>query len=450
MDAFEADVRRRIAGAPPGRERGEAALAALRSTFPFLLTIMPLAAAGVASTRILPRLARRWLDEAEIESLTLGIPGNVVNAMNLAIDDLAAMARRSPALADKVRALAADTVSGTDGRGWLATLADGEGGEAFLAALDAFLDRYGARAPAEIDVSMPRWREDPRPVLAVVAASLERNGPTYRERIARFEADREEAFARLLERAGRGPLGALRRRVFRRLYRVMVEVGGMREHHKFVAVRTFAAVKEVVTKAAKELHARNVVDRPGDVWYVPWPRLLEAMDGAVADLRSEVWTAREAHERNQRLTPPMVVTSDGEIPRVERSALDAPPGVLLGQSVSVGVVEGPVHVVRDPSRDELEPGEILVAEFTDPGWTPLFMNAAGLVSEVGGVLTHGAVVAREYGIPAVVGVRGATTVLRTGQRVRVDGVRGFVEVLDDDGSPDSAHGTAVPTDRPAR
>ena len=109
---------------------------------------------------------------------------------------------------------------------------------------------------------------------------------------------------------------------------------------------------------------------------------------------------------------------------------DVPPGALVGNPVSAGVVEGVAHVVHDPQRAQLQPGEILVAPFTDPGWTPLFINAAGLVMEIGGALAHGSVVAREYGIPAVVGVRDATTKIRTGQRLRVDGNRGVVEMLE--------------------
>jgi len=108
---------------------------------------------------------------------------------------------------------------------------------------------------------------------------------------------------------------------------------------------------------------------------------------------------------------------------------DAPPGALLGNPVSPGVVEGVVHVIHDPQTEMLAPGEILVAPYTDPGWTPLFINAAGLIMEVGGRLTHGSVVAREYGIPAIVGVREATKRLQTGQRVRMDGNRGVIEVV---------------------
>lgn len=131
----------------------------------------------------------------------------------------------------------------------------------------------------------------------------------------------------------------------------------------------------------------------------------------------------------RNLFPPLIIISDGETPVVHYQIEDAPKGALLGNPVSPGVVEGVVHIIRDPQRESLAPDEILVAEFTDPGWTLLFINAKALILEVGGALTHGAVVAREYGIPAVVGVRGATTKLQTGQRVSVDGNRGIIEIV---------------------
>ena len=130
-----------------------------------------------------------------------------------------------------------------------------------------------------------------------------------------------------------------------------------------------------------------------------------------------------------KMTPPVVLTSDGETPVVKYHIADAPPGALVGNPVSAGVVEGTVHVIHDPHTETLSPGDILVAPFTDPGWTPLFINAGGLITEVGGAMTHGSVVAREYGIPAIVGVSDATKTLHTGQRVRVDGNRGVIEIL---------------------
>jgi pyruvate,water dikinase len=425
MDAFEAEARGRMRAAKPGRERGEVVLEEVRSIFPYLLTFVPVVAAGVASTRILTRLARPWLEADQVEALTLGIPGNAVNEMNLAIDDLAEIARRSPDVAERLGAL------GGDAHAWLAATAEVSGGDGFLAAFRAFLARYGARGAAEIDLSMPRWREDPLPVLRVVAAALRRDGPSYRERVVGYEAGRVVAFERLVAAAGGGPLGPLRVRAMRRLYRTMLEVGGMREHHKFLAIRVLAAAKEVVTEMAERLVERGALEHRDDVWFLTWPELLDAGEGGGGDLRPAVTRRRAVHARHARLAPPLIVTSDGEVPAVAYRDDGAPDGALLGDPVSSGVAEGTARVVRDPLRDELAPGEILVAEFTDPGWTPLFINAAGLVLEVGGALTHGAVVAREYGIPAVVGVRGATDAIRSGQRVRVDGGRGVVEVVDE-------------------
>jgi pyruvate,water dikinase len=124
------------------------------------------------------------------------------------------------------------------------------------------------------------------------------------------------------------------------------------------------------------------------------------------------------------------MTSTGEIPVARHAGAGVPAGALPGTPVSAGVVEGVARVVHDPQHEALLPGEILVAPFTDPGWTPLFIHAAGLVMEVGGMMTHGSVVAREYGIPAVVGVIDATHLIHTGQRVRVHGDGGYIEVLD--------------------
>jgi len=152
---------------------------------------------------------------------------------------------------------------------------------------------------------------------------------------------------------------------------------------------------------------------------------------------------RAALARFRKLQAPRVMTSEGEIPAVTLASGHAPAGALVGSPVSAGVVEGLARVVRDPQTEMLNPGEILVAPFTDPGWTPLFINAAGLVMEVGGLMTHGSVVAREYGIPAVVGVLDATTRIKTGQRLRVHGEAGYVEILDDQAVPEPAGATLV-------
>ncbi|HEY52093.1 MAG TPA: phosphoenolpyruvate synthase [Caldilineae bacterium] len=425
MDRFTEDMARRLHEAPPGKARLQAVQDALPTLFPFFLNWIPQFVAGEIAKRLLTRLGRKWLTPDELNALTLGLPGNVVTEMNLAIGDLADLARRSPQLVDWFSHL------GNDSHVWLEQAAQLEGSEPFLDAWDDFLARYGARGPAEIDIAMPRWYEEPLPVLKIIAAHLQEEPGGQRAQQRELVQAREAAARKLLEGAGRGILGGLRVRLFKRLLHVLTAAGGLREHHKFLAIKVLALVKEVLKQTATQLTAQGKLSRPDDFWFLTWEELLAIWDDETTDWDALIPPRRADLRRFQKLTPPMVITSDGETPVVQYHVDDAPPGALLGNPVSPGIVEGVVHVVHDPQTDTLASGEILVATFTDPGWTPLFINAAGLIMEIGGAMNHGSVVAREYGIPAVVGVRGATTRLQTGQRVRLDGNRGVIEILSD-------------------
>jgi len=144
-----------------------------------------------------------------------------------------------------------------------------------------------------------------------------------------------------------------------------------------------------------------------------------------------VITKRKAdYEAYEKLTPPRVMTSDGEIITGEYDPGDIPKGALIGVPVSTGVIEGRARIVLKLEEAAVEAGDILVAAFTDPSWTPLLVSIKGLVAEVGGMMTHGAVVAREYGLPAVVSVENATRLIKDGQRIRVNGTKGYVEILE--------------------
>ena len=209
----------------------------------------------------------------------------------------------------------------------------------------------------------------------------------------------------------------------------MNNAGVLREHHKFLIIQMFRIIKETLKEMAMRLSANGVLAKPNDIWFLTWSELLALSRGETINTLALVESRRADLERYQKMTPPIILTSDGEAPVVKYQVEDAPEGALVGLPVSAGIVEGIVHVIHDPQAESLEPGEILVAPFTDPGWTPLFINASGLIMEIGGIMTHGSVVAREYSIPAVVGVRDATTELQTGQRVRIDGNRGIIEIL---------------------
>ena len=418
MDDYIDKTTRNLRAHTTGKAQIQAAIDAMLGMPSFFLNWVPEAAAGIGATRILPRLAHRYLPSEELEALTLGIYGNVVNEMNFAISDMAELARQTPKLADQFEHLSDDAQT------WLENANKIEGSAPFFKAWDEFLNRYGSRGSSEIDIYIPRWHEDPLPVLRVIAGNIQKNESSR----AHFESQvraREAAFEHLMSAVGHG----LRARLIRRLYYTMTMVGGMREHHKFLMVRFVWVIKQTLKENAAQLVTQGKLTSTDDLWFLTWDELLGIWDDLTTDWKPIIAQRRADLERYQELTLPMVITSDGETPVVQYSLDDVPSGALVGNPVSAGVVEGVAHVVRDPQQETVQPGEILIAPFTDPGWTPLFINAAGLVMEIGGALAHGSVVAREYGIPAVVGVRRATSEIKTGQRIRVDGNRGIIEIL---------------------
>jgi pyruvate,water dikinase len=286
-------------------------------------------------------------------------------------------------------------------------------------AVEAFLARYGHRAAREIDLGVPRWSEDPTPILNVLRTYLTHGPEADPARHFRQGVERaDETVANLIGRVRREK-GRLRAAWLRFLLRRVRALAGVREYPKFYAVRILAVIRRVLAGAGAELAKSGRLDRAEDVFFLDLGDLQSSHD-----LRGLAAANRADYERERsRRAIPRVMTSTGE---TFYTAPTTTPGALVGTAASPGVYEGPVRVVFDPREAHLGPGEVLVAPGTDPAWTPLFLSAGALVMEIGGIISHGSVVAREYGIPAVVGVAGATQQLRTGQRVRVDGENGLV------------------------
>jgi pyruvate,water dikinase len=417
-----AAVEKRVRAMSPGLERLRGVRDTIGSLFQSLFPLVPGPLSGVIAYGLLHKLSRRWLNhDRDVVALGRGLAGNVTSEMGLAVGDLADRARGWPAVAEQLRERA-DAAA-------LVRLRDVEGGPAFLAEVEKFLTRYGARCASEIDVTRPRWREQPTLVLQAIGGQLRgAELGAHRREHARLAEEAEAAGERLVASVRATQGGWWKSQVVRRLVRVMRALMALREHPKFLLVRTLGVLREVILEEAKALQARGLLKDVDDVYFLELPELLRLVEdgGSVEGL---VASRREEHEHHRQLTPPRVLTSDGEQVSGRRPGVAVPVGALAGSAASAGVAEGPARVVLDPQTATLEKGEVLVAPGTDPGWTPLFLNAAGLVTEVGGLMTHGSVVAREYGIPAVVGVSGATTTIRTGQRVRVHGDLGYVEVL---------------------
>jgi pyruvate,water dikinase len=298
-----------------------------------------------------------------------------------------------------------------------------------------FLRRYGMRGLAEIDVGCPRWREDPNPIMQVLQSYLWIASPDQAPDVVfeRGRAAAEMEIQRLAVAIRRAKGGWLKARLVRWAAYRMRALIGLRESPKFAAIRSLSIVREMLLAGGGDLVKAGVLSRADDVFFFRLSELDALAVGERCDWAALARDRRQvyAHERLRRQVPRLLL-SDGQAfyegiltPPNEGSA------VLTGSPVSPGVVEGAVRVVFDPRGTQLTPGEILVCPGTDPSWTPLFLAAGGLVMEVGGLMTHGSVVAREYGIPAVVGVHQVTRRLRTGQRVRVDGTTGRIVILQD-------------------
>jgi pyruvate,water dikinase len=386
---------------------------ALRTeVFPLGPQLMSNAVAGVLMLGLAHRLLRGRSAPGDLQTVLRGLPHNVTTEMDLALWH-AAVAVRADAAA---RALVLDTGAGE--------LADryraGTLPPILQDTLTTFLARYGERAVAEIDLGLPRWSEDPRHLLGVLANYLrlddDRAAPDAM--FARAARQARETVDLLARRAGR-----LRGPVVRFALGRVRELIGIRELPKYAIVVALGRLRTHLVAVGEELAARGVVADPADVFFLD---LREARAGLApgADLRDVVARRRAEYATElRRRHLPRVLLSDGTEPE---AATEVPEGALTGAAASAGTVTGPARVVLDPVGAHLEPGEILVAPSTDPGWTPLFLTAGGLVMEMGGPNSHGAVVAREYGIPAVVGVPGATTRITTGQLVTVDGSAGTV------------------------
>lgn len=379
---------------------------------------MPLLVAGIAAGNALELLHPDAADE--LEAIGKGFDDAIATQINQRLAELIELAREHPAVAAAIE----DDAS-------LEAVERVDGGSEFVAAFDAFLDDFGCRASSEIDLSRPRWRDDPAILFRTIRSALaDDDARNHDAHLEGLKADAERAIDDLETRAGRGPLGAVKKPLVRRLIRAYRGGIQLREHHKHGVSRFITAVRDVFVAAGESLAADGRLDRPEDVWYLRKDELIAALEDD-APIGADIDDRRGTHDRYASMTAPPILTSEGETPTVT-AAPDAEltANALVGTPVSSGVVEGTARVVTDPSEASLESGEILVAPSTDVGWTPLFQNASGLVMEVGGQMTHGALVAREYGIPAVVSVSNATAEIESGERVRISGRRGTVERLD--------------------
>ncbi|HEX7181214.1 MAG TPA: rifamycin-inactivating phosphotransferase [Thermoanaerobaculia bacterium] len=363
-----------------------------------------------------------WLGEKNAaDTLTQSVPHNVTSEMGLALLDVADVIRPHP---DVVAFL-----HHVEDEGFLDELPKLAGGREARDAIRAWLDKYGMRGVGEIDIPRPRWSERPTALVPMILGHIKSFGPGEAER--RFEQGRQEAWKKeqeLLERLRALPDGERKAEETKRMIDQVRTFAGYREYPKYGMVSRYFVYKQALLEEAERLVQARVLREKEDIFYL---RFEEIQDVARTNQVDDqlIRQRKDAFRSYRALTPPRVLTSDGEVIAGAYRRDDLPAGALVGLPVSAGTIEGRARVILDMAEADLEPGDILVTAYTDPSWTPVFVAIKGLVTEVGGLMTHGAVIAREYGLPAVVGVEHATRLIRDGQRIRVHGTDGYIEIL---------------------
>jgi pyruvate,water dikinase len=381
--------------------------------------------AGMESTWWLNDHLLEWLGEKNAaDTLTQSAPNNVTSEMGLALLDLADAIRPYPDVVAFLRDVEDDAFLD------VGPLANLDGGPEARDAIRSYLYTYGMRCVGEIDITRPRWGEHPTALLPALLGNIERFEPGEAGR--RFERGKQEAHAKeleVLERLRVLPQGGTKADETKGMIDRVRTFIGYREFPKYSMVNRYFIYKQAMLREADRLvQARALHDRE-DIFFLTVDELQEVvrtnnLDAALVQRRKDAFATYHS------LTPPRVLTSDGEAVAGSYTRGDRPAGALIGLAVSAGTVEGRARVVLDIADADLEEGDILVTAYTDPSWSPLFVAITGLVTEVGGLMTHGAVIAREYGLPAVVGVEHATDLIEDGQRIRLNGTDGYIEVLE--------------------
>lgn len=364
----------------------------------------------------------KWLGEKNAaDTLAQSVQGNITSEMGLALLDVADVIRPYPEVTGYLQNVEDDV--------FLDKLLQFKGGQDARDAILAYLDKYGMRCAGEIDITRTRWCERPAMLIPAVLSNVRNFEPGAGER--RFVQGQKEARKKeldLLERLGHLPEGEQKASETKQMIGQLRSFAGYREYPKYNIVKRFFVYRRaLLEEAARLVHAGTIREKE-DIYYLSLEELREMMQSSVPD-PDLIRKRKEEYSLYEKLTPPRVMTSEGEVLTGSYKRESLPEGAIAGLAVSSGVVEGRARVILNMEDAQLEEGDILVTVFTDPSWTPLFVSLKGLVTEVGGLMTHGAVIAREYGLPAIVGVEHATRLIRDGQRIRVHGTEGYVELL---------------------
>ncbi|MGM0877987.1 MAG: phosphoenolpyruvate synthase [Bacillota bacterium] len=378
--------------------------------------------AAIDASSWINKKMEKWLGEKNVaDTLSQSVPNNITSEMGLALLDVADVIRPYPEVIDYLQHVKDDN--------FLDELVKFEGGQKTRDAIYAYLNKYGMRCAGEIDITRSRWSEKPTTLVPLILNNIKNFEPNASNR--KFEQGRQEALKKeqeLLDRLKQLPDGKQKAKETKRMISIIRNFIGYREYPKYGMINRYFVYKQALLKEAEKLLQANVIHEKEDIYYLTFEELGEVVRTNKLDYQI-ISKRKDEYKLYEKLTPPRVITSDGEIIVGEYKRENLPAEAIVGLPVSAGIIEGRARVILNMEDADLENGDILVTSYTDPSWTPLFVSIKGLVTEVGGLMTHGAVIAREYGLPAVVGVEYATRLIKDGQRIRVHGTEGYIEIL---------------------
>ncbi|WP_434606524.1 phosphoenolpyruvate synthase [Bacillus paranthracis] len=378
--------------------------------------------AGMNASTWINEKMEQWLGEKNAaDTLSQSVQNNITSEMGLALMEVADVIRPYEEVIAYLQHVENDS--------FLDELVQFKDGEKAREAIDAFLNKYGMRCSGEIDITKTRWSEKPTTIIPMILNNI--RDFEYGASKRKFEEGLQEALKKeeeLVDRLQQLPDGKQKVEETKRMIRNIRNFIGYREYPKYGMINRYFIYKQALLKEAEQLVQSGVIHEVDDIYYLTFEELHEVV--RTKKLNYElIHKQKNDYKLYEKLTPPRIMTSDGEIITGKYKRENLPADAIAGLPVSSGVVEGRARVILNMEEANLEEGDILVTAFTDPGWTPLFVSIKGLVTEVGGLMTHGAVIAREYGLPAVVGVENATKLIKDGQRIRVHGTEGYIEVL---------------------
>lgn len=363
-----------------------------------------------------------WLNEKNVaDTLSESAPNNVTSQMGLELLDVADAIRPHPVVINYLEQ--------TSDIHFLDKLDLLAGGKEAKTAIENYLTKYGMRCPGEIDLTKTRWIENPTTLIPLILSNIKNFGPhASKQKFEQGEIASRNKEQEILERLKQLPGGSQKAIDTKAKIAVLRHFIGYREYPKYGMIHRYFIYKQALLKTADQLVQHGILKQKEDIYFLYFDELQETVrtnkvNYALITARKNDFTSYE------KLTPPRIITSDGEIITGKYNRDNIPEKALIGLPVSSGIIKGRARVILDMEHADLEPGDILVTPFTDPSWTPTFVSIEGLITEVGGLMTHGAVIAREYGLPAVVGVENATKLIKDGQHILVNGTEGYIEIL---------------------